>query len=75
MIDELRNALEKQIAELKQLVGHRFGALQRQQNVFLQFVLEYAMSSAQTDRVSMIQYLCINVKAHQSVYLCFFFPN
>jgi len=51
MISELRDVLEKQIAEFKQLVNNRFCVLQRQQNIFLQFILEYAVSSVQSDDV------------------------
>lgn len=54
MIDELRTVLDQEIAEFKQLVNNRFSALQRQQNVFLQFVLEYAVCSAQSGDVSTI---------------------
>jgi len=54
MIDELRDVLEKQIAEFKLLVNDRFGVLQREQNVFLQFVLEYAVSSAQVADVTIV---------------------
>lgn len=54
MIGELRNIFEKLIAEFKQLIDDRFGVLQRQQNKFLQFIMEYAVSSAQTDDVSKI---------------------
>lgn len=63
MIDELRDVLEKQIAEFKQVVNDQFGVLQRQQNVFLQFVLEYAMSSAQVNDVS-IRYIIVFVLRH-----------
>ncbi|XP_022177709.1 dynein regulatory complex subunit 3-like [Myzus persicae] len=49
MIDALRDVLEKQIVEFKQLVNSRFCMLQRQQNKFLQFILEYAVSSVQSD--------------------------
>lgn len=52
MIVELRDVLEKQIIEFKQLVNNRFCSLQRQHNVFLQFVLEYAVSSVQSNKVS-----------------------
>ncbi|XP_025408943.1 dynein regulatory complex subunit 3-like isoform X2 [Sipha flava] len=52
MIAVLQDVLEKHIMEFKQLVNNRFGVLQRQQNVFLQFVLEYAVCSAQSDDVS-----------------------
>jgi len=54
MIGELRKKLNIQVTEFKQLVKSRFGVLQRQQNVFLQFVLEYAVSSAQNNNVSTI---------------------
>ncbi|XP_025203244.1 dynein regulatory complex subunit 3-like [Melanaphis sacchari] len=52
MIGELRNVLEKQIVEFKQLVKKRFCTLQRQQNIFLQFILEYAVSSVQSDDIN-----------------------
>lgn len=54
MIGELRDVLEKQIVEFKQLVNNRFCMLQRQQNIFLQFILEYAVSSVQGDDVRVI---------------------
>jgi len=54
MIIELRDVLEKQIVEFKQLVNDRFCMLQRQQNIFLQFILEYAVSSVQSDDVRII---------------------
>lgn len=54
MIAELRDVLEKQIVEFKQLVNDRFCMLQRQQNIFLQFILEYAVSSVQNDDVRII---------------------
>lgn len=54
MIDALRDVLEKQIVEFKQLVNSRFCMLQRQQNKFLQFILEYAVSSVQSDDVRII---------------------
>jgi len=54
MIGELRDVLEKQIVEFKQLVNNRFCMLQRQQNIFLQFILEYAVSSVQSDDVRVI---------------------
>jgi len=54
MIAELRDVLEKQIVEFKQLVNDRFCMLQRQQNIFLQFILEYAVSSVQSDDVRII---------------------
>lgn len=54
MIDELRSVLDQEISEFKQLVNNRFSVLQRQQNVFLQFVLEYAVCSAQSGDVSTI---------------------
>lgn len=54
MIGELRDVLEKQIVEFKQLVNNRFCILQRQQNIFLQFILEYAVSSVQGDDVRVI---------------------
>lgn len=60
MIDELRDILEKQIFEFKQLVNTRFCNLQRQQNVFLQFILEYAVSSAKSNDVSMNRINIIN---------------
>jgi len=59
MIDGLRDVLDKQIAELKLLVSDRFGALQKQQNVFLQFVLDYAVSSAQVVDVSIVAFVMI----------------
>ncbi|XP_026816753.1 uncharacterized protein LOC113556162 isoform X3 [Rhopalosiphum maidis] len=52
MIGQLRDVLEKQIIEFKQLVNNRFCMLQRQQNIFLQFILEYAVSSVQSDDVN-----------------------
>ncbi|XP_060857092.1 uncharacterized protein LOC132934769 isoform X2 [Metopolophium dirhodum] len=52
MIGELRDVLEKQIVEFKQLVNNRFCMLQRQQNIFLQFILEYAVSSVQSDDIN-----------------------
>ncbi|KAL4104464.1 hypothetical protein QTP88_019762 [Uroleucon formosanum] len=52
MIGELRDVLEKQIVEFKQLVNNRFCMLQRQQNIFLQFILEYAVSSVQGDDIN-----------------------
>ncbi|KAE9544093.1 hypothetical protein AGLY_001782 [Aphis glycines] len=52
MIAELRDVLEKQIVEFKQLVNDRFCMLQRQQNIFLQFILEYAVSSVQSDDIN-----------------------
>lgn len=52
MIDELRDILEKVIVEFKHLVKNRFCILQRQQNVFLQFIMEYAVSSAKIDDVN-----------------------
>ncbi|KAL5237584.1 hypothetical protein ACI65C_004994 [Semiaphis heraclei] len=54
MIGELRNTLEKQIVEFKQLVNNRFCTLQRHQNKFLQFILEYAVSSVQSDDVRIL---------------------
>lgn len=62
MIGELRDVLDKQIAEFKLFVNNRFCVLQRQQNVFLQFVLEYAVSSTQSDDVSVKIYnLCLTL--------------
>uniref|UniRef100_A0A2S2NMP2 Uncharacterized protein n=1 Tax=Schizaphis graminum TaxID=13262 RepID=A0A2S2NMP2_SCHGA len=52
MIGQLRDVLEKQIIEFKQLVNNRFCMLQRQQNIFLQFILEYAVSSVQSDDIN-----------------------
>ncbi|XP_060848061.1 dynein regulatory complex subunit 3-like [Rhopalosiphum padi] len=52
MIGQLRDVLEKQIIEFKELVNNRFCMLQRQQNIFLQFILEYAVSSVQSDDIN-----------------------
>ncbi|VVC30547.1 Hypothetical protein CINCED_3A015411 [Cinara cedri] len=51
MIGELRDVFEKYMTEFKQLVDNRFIILQRQQSIFLQFILEYAVSSAQSDDI------------------------
>jgi len=66
MIGELRDVLEKQIVEFKQFVNNRFCMLQRQQNIFLQFILEYAVSSVQGDdvRVIIIILLTERIKLH-----------
>lgn len=53
MIEKLRDKLEKLILEFKKVVKNRFCILQRKHNVFLQFILEYAVSSVKTDDVSM----------------------
>jgi hypothetical protein len=66
MIAQLRDVLEKQIIEFKQLVNNRFCMLQRQQNIFLQFILEYAVSSVQSDdvRIVIISLLVEKIEFH-----------
>jgi len=66
MIGQLRDVLEKQIIEFKELVNNRFCMLQRQQNIFLQFILEYAVSSVQSDdvRIVIISLLVEKIELH-----------